>query len=260
MGSEMCIRDSFCIELYEIQHRAGRLFLHEHPRFAWSWLLPAMQKLRARLGVWEIGMEQCGAGLVVPSDNGDFAPAEKKTGWLTNSEYLAEAVDIHCPNLDPSRPDLWHVHQQLVGGRAKWAEEYPPELVRRILKGFSKHLVAYGVLHSFEVGVHVQEDDVRWTDVENKVYVDNISGALLDGQKVAEARKVEVDYCESFPVWEEKPASELPPDATLVGTVWVDTDKGDYNHPDYRCRLCAQELKMELGRLSLGQRHKSIQC
>ena len=67
--------------------------------------------------------------------------------------------------------------------------------------------------------MHVQEDDIKWTDVVNKVYVDNISGALLDAQKVAAARKFEVDYCESFPVWEERPASELPPDATVVGTV-----------------------------------------
>ena len=35
----------FCIELYREQLKHGRYFLHEHPAYATSWQLEAMQRL-----------------------------------------------------------------------------------------------------------------------------------------------------------------------------------------------------------------------
>eukprot|EP00973_Karenia_brevis_P016790 2299222-Karenia_brevis.AAC.1 len=35
----------FCAYVYQLQHKHGRYFLHEHPLGATSWDLPAMQQL-----------------------------------------------------------------------------------------------------------------------------------------------------------------------------------------------------------------------
>ena len=35
---ERCVRHlRFCFKMYEVQRRAGRLFLHEHPGTTWLW-------------------------------------------------------------------------------------------------------------------------------------------------------------------------------------------------------------------------------
>ena len=38
----------FCAELYEMQLREGRFFLHEHPLFAKSWHVPEIVKIAIR--------------------------------------------------------------------------------------------------------------------------------------------------------------------------------------------------------------------
>ena len=99
------------IELYELQYHAGRLFLHEHPRFASSWNLPRMTALRSLPGLYEVGNEQCAFGLLTWKDDHTMVPAEKKTGWLTNSEFIADRLNVRCPNLDPTKPWLHHSHE-----------------------------------------------------------------------------------------------------------------------------------------------------
>ena len=100
-------------------------------------------------------------------------------------------------------------------------------MVHAVLVGFAAHLEHCGIIHAVVIGVHVQEDDIKRTATENTTYMDNVSGALLDPALIAKARALEVEYCESFPVWEERPVSEKPPDISIIGTVWVDVDQGD---------------------------------
>jgi hypothetical protein len=42
----------FVTELYEVQHKGGRLFLHEHPAQASSWALKSVQDLSTKKGVY----------------------------------------------------------------------------------------------------------------------------------------------------------------------------------------------------------------
>ena len=44
--TEARVHLDFCAKLYEIQHEAGRLFVHEHPDKATSWVEPSMLKLK----------------------------------------------------------------------------------------------------------------------------------------------------------------------------------------------------------------------
>ena len=57
---------------------------------------------------------------------------KKPTRWLTNSPWLAEGLERHCPGT--------HTHEHLLGGRAKGAQVYPPQLCKAIVAAFSKQL------------------------------------------------------------------------------------------------------------------------
>ena len=60
------------------------------------------------------------------------AYVRKETGWLTNDADLAELLEGVCANLMED-PRGWHRHIELVDGRAKMAQVYPPKLVEAIL-------------------------------------------------------------------------------------------------------------------------------
>ena len=60
----------------------------------------------------------------------------KATGFMTNDEYTAEAVNRHCFG----GPD----HIQLLRGRAKSCEKYPPRLVAAILRALRQSTRAAG--------------------------------------------------------------------------------------------------------------------
>ena len=54
-------------------------------------------------------------------------PAMKPTRFMTNPVYMKHQLSRTCDGL--------HKHQQLVGGRAKEAENYSIELITEILRG-----------------------------------------------------------------------------------------------------------------------------
>ena len=39
----------------------------------------------------------------------------------------------------------------------------------------------------------------------------------------------------------------------IIGTKWIDINKGDAEHPNYRSRLVAQELNTSIGRNPYGE-------
>ena len=54
-------------------------------------------------------------------------PAKKPTKWASSSPQKLKRLSTRCSGM--------HLHQQLVGGRAKACENYPLELITEILKG-----------------------------------------------------------------------------------------------------------------------------
>ena len=98
----------FVFELYDIQVRGGRYFLHEHPATATSWKLPVVTEFCARYPhLYAITMDMCQFGMTTPNARGEPTPAKKPTRWLTNSPCLAEQLEQHCPGT--------HVHEPLLG-------------------------------------------------------------------------------------------------------------------------------------------------
>ena len=69
---------------------------------------------------------------------GDVVPECKATVFMTNDEYLAEAVNRHCFG------GGGHDHIQLLSGRAKSCEKYPPRLVAALLRALRQSMRAAG--------------------------------------------------------------------------------------------------------------------
>ena len=71
----------FAVELYKTQMEEGRLFVHEHPWGAKSWLEEEIKELIQKPGVILVKGDQCRFGLM--SKEGEVV--KKPTGFLTNS-------------------------------------------------------------------------------------------------------------------------------------------------------------------------------
>ena len=88
-------------------------------------------------------------------------------------------------------------------------------------------------------------DEVDETD--DLVYMDDLSGKVLDPKLVVPARSEEVEFIDTIGLWDAVPR---PRDQRVIGTRWVDVNKGDVSSPDVRSRLVAKEIK---GKNSLEQ-------
>ena len=98
---------------------------------------------------------------------GNVGPACKATGFMTNDEYIAEAVNRHCFG--------GHNHIHLLSGRAKFCEEYPPRLVAAILRALQQTMRAVGrgkaqkmmgrdrqlIIAAVEAGPTLEEPELR---------------------------------------------------------------------------------------------------
>ena len=65
---------------------AGRVFLHEHPRNATSWMLDEVRKMMTEEGVTVVEADQCMFGLKTWGDKkSKLVHAKKPTKFMTNS-------------------------------------------------------------------------------------------------------------------------------------------------------------------------------
>ena len=129
---------------------------------------------------------------------------KKEIRWLMNSWFIAQALSGVCSS---TLGKTWHRHVNLINGRARAAQVYPPKLVKAILEAFgaqlaedgefSKGLNAVGagpVLDAAEP-VGEAEAEAEWFDrltaadsqIEGLV-IDPNTGAELDNSVVAKAR------------------------------------------------------------------------
>ena len=67
--------------------------------------------------------------------------------------------------------------------------------------------------------------------------------APLDPEKVIAARKLEISYAENKPVW-EKISRRMAKEKgwKIVRSRWIDINKGDELHPNYRSRMVGKEF------------------
>ena len=119
---------AFAMELYEIQVKAGRHFLHEHPAGASSWRERCVQKVAGMKGVGLIRADQCAFGLTTKcnDDPSGRRLAKKPTKFMSSSLPMLNRLHLLCTGD--------HKHQHLSGGRAAEAAVYPVALLTAIVR------------------------------------------------------------------------------------------------------------------------------
>ena len=233
--------------------RGGRV-LFEQPWGATSWDEECVKEIWRWEGMRRVRCDQCLFGQVSVDRRGHVGPARKATGFLTNDECIAEVLNRRCYG--------GHEHIQLLGGRAKACERYPPRLVSAILRALRRSMQLAGcgcaeglVGHPFEPtisaiesGPVLEEPELLArpaTTVEEQIIRDRCTGLPLDPVRVQAARAEEMSFMDELKVlllsdWETCiHETGRPP----IPTDWVDIDKGDPAHPCYRSRLVAQETR-----------------
>ena len=74
--------------------------------------------------------------------------------------------------------------------------------------------------------------------------VDDVSGAMLDPKLVREGRDTEMKFFDGMKVYDRVPRSEqAQTGGKIIGTKWIDVNKGDLDRPNIRCRLVGKEFR-----------------
>ena len=79
----------FVTYLCELQHRAGRYFVHEHPLGASSWQENCITLLVRKIGARMTNLDQCMFGLTTTTPTGERMPAKKPTRLLSNMPAIS---------------------------------------------------------------------------------------------------------------------------------------------------------------------------
>ena len=243
-------------EIYRIQIEGGRWFLHEHPASATSWGLKVIQELAKQPGVEISVADQCMYDLKTWSRDGKrLLPAKKTTKFMTNCRGVSLELQRRC--------DKSHEHQQLLDGRAKHASRYTPELCKALCRGLlkEKHKDNMNVKYLCSVSAsdrlgnmedngksgignkHLNEDKVAEAEIYLQAW-DDVLGEPLNPKQGIEARLLEVDYIKRMGVWIKITRSEaLAKQIKILGTRWIDVNKGDKENQLLRSRLVGQDFK-----------------
>ena len=186
------------VDAYWTQLNAGRFFLHEHPRWATSWSDAKLQELQNDPRVYTVNGPMCRWEMVSEEAQG-FGYVKKETQFLTNSKELADTLQGVCPG--------GHRHVQLINGRAKFAQVYPPKTVEAVLRAIRKELQEIGELSKGEAFGTGPVPDEKSNELEggilppdsseeNEIYFDAVTGVALRGAAVLEAREEELRWVE----------------------------------------------------------------
>ena len=252
----------FVCELYAMQLEQGRYFVHEHPAGATSWGEACIQAVLNNEGVETVVMEQCQYGLEAE----DGSPIRKSTKWMTNSPRIREMLSRRCLGKDGRCSRKLGGHHRAVSGRAtcRRAQEYSFELCRAILMGCRRQLIDDGRLVVGVIGIQRPEEglsdkqliniaylhldvdvDILAGAVDDKGFVDSLTGQPLNREMVLAARRTELEYFAAKRVWHKVPRSKaLQMQGKAPITVkWIDVNKGDDDNPNYRSRRVAREVR-----------------
>ena len=241
-----------------MQWKVGRYFLHEHPAEASSWQEECIHRVLKKHGVIRVVGDQCQYGLK-SEDQGRVGPARVRIGFMTNSICLARRFEKRCPN---RLGEEVHQHVVLTNGRAKAAQEHPPELCREICKGIQEQIQVdrageflIGIVdkgcgaNSKQLLQAQRELQERYKIIEDDddhmmEAFDDVSGARLDPETVRRARQEEIEYVRKMGLYIKVPIGECKREIgkNPVTVRWVDINKGDGISPNYRSRLVAREI------------------
>ena len=101
--------------------------------------------------------------------------------------------------------------------------------------------------HSKDPSRDLHEEDAEALP-EGTVAWDDQSGAWLQPELMAKARREEIAYFKAMNVYRKVPLTKCweVTGKDPIAVRWVDINKGDTNHPDYRSRLVAKEFRVDV--------------
>jgi len=230
----------FSVELYRMQIKGGRHFLHEHPSSAKSWQEKEIKELRNDPRVGEVIGHMCQYGMTMVDKDGKVKPVRKSTRWMSSASEVLRRLSRKCPG---------HEHTRLEGGRPAAAAVYPPQLCAEILRGVNDQWEREGKgIPNENKGIYSLEEDVpktEWLDEpKGGGYWDSVTGDRLPAEETKVARKDEVDCMNEWDVWDivdERECWNKTGKGPISGR-WVDHNKGDTEKPNIRSRYVAQEV------------------
>ena len=127
----------FCLEIYTMQIKAKRHFVHEHPEKSRAWQMPEMVSFMMRPEVDSTVMHMCAFGLMGKDEIGE-APIQKATRVMSSSDEVIKRISVRCSN-EQCDPTKHHRHVHLIQGRAKAAQVYPRLFGIRVCQGIRAH-------------------------------------------------------------------------------------------------------------------------
>ena len=196
---------SFCFALYRHRAANGRYFLHEHPWSAWSWKLDFIQDFMQRTDVYLGRGDQCPCGQWSTDEHGEGLVSQLKSDKVLKDGFIG-----------------------VLGPEEEFHEG-----------------LATDCWNQLGVALQVGGSAASTTAPEEGIYIDDVSGCILDPKLVRQARLEELQEIHSFKCYQKVPISERiqVTGKKPIGCRWSDTYKGDEKAPKYRSRLCAKEFR-----------------
>lgn len=266
----------FAISLAIKQVQNGKHFLFEHPLTSSSWNEPAMTYLLKLHNVQKVTGHQCMLGLRVHDSDGNETAARKATGFVTSSPSMAMRLNVKCDHthehtalrgkkLEMAAFDPAELRLAILRGMRDTADQHATTMldedgsmpVHLLTAGCVEpqdampRSVAYALKEAKVVDIQVspfpmkngQKIQVDLKANTKPRYLDEYTREELPLKELQEAMRDELSYLNEN-VWEGAPIDEalLVPNAVVVGTRWILSNKQDKEDPDVRARLVAQEV------------------
>ena len=245
----------FCLEIYAIQLKGKRHFVHEHPDRSRAWDMPEVKQFMLRPEVGAITLHMCAFGMKGRDELGEGL-VQKATRIMSSSDQVLNQVNLQCSN---SGGGQRHRHVHLISGRAKHAQVYPRLFSERLCEGIKaqKRLDELGLssrsLMSLDEmnqaaqspgGAECPSEALHEPDASQLVAFDDVSGQKLDPSLMIKARREEIKYFKSMGVYDKVDLAEAWAETgrAPIAVRWVDINKGDSLNPNYRSRLVAKEF------------------
>ena len=247
----------FCLELYKLQAKAGRYYLHEHPASATSWRDTKVKKFIERSDTLTTVMHMCQYGMMSRRPDGTIGPVYKPTKWMSNSPQTIARLFRRC-----SRGQHQRVH--LLGGRAAGAAVYPPDLCLQILQGIRDQMqhddaankragtvtTENNINEMSSINSNDITDELNGFDrVDNNTkFYDDMTGEPLPKDLVMKARAEDIEFFHRKSVYKavDKDLAYQQTGKPPITIRWLYVNKGDREHPDIRARLVAREIRTEV--------------
>ena len=176
------------------------------------------------------------------------AKVQKSTKVMTNSHAVAREVNLRC--------DKTHQHAAMRKGNCS-QDELSQEAKRAICRGIVREkmkrkqhieVIAKMGLNSLRQVLpdieefHEKGEAEQARRLSDQIAWDDLTGMELDGGKVIEARAKEIAYARDKEVWKRVTRQEANRKGwKIIGTRWIDINKGDDERPVYRSRLVGKE-------------------